>query len=372
MDPQVKPEEMSREESSEVAIFQKPRLPYHPGLEKRFGITITQWRTLTDIIYRGAISHESIVLALGYCKTRNLDIMKRPVHIVPMWDSKKGGYVETIWQGISELRTTAFRTGNYAGSDEAEFGPFVEKTFKGKIKKDKEWVAREITMQFPEWCRVTVYRDLHGRLCKFVGPKVVWLEAYATIGRSDLPNDMWENRPEGQIEKCAEAAALRKAFPEEIGNELTSDEMAGRILTEAARERTVSSPTAVAVEEAPPDHSTVKGGNGQQPKPVAAATAPDEIVVEEEDGLPLEEPAQETTATTAKPVQQPGQDGFTADEIQWIKDVTGAFSTCEDLEAFGKKQREIMAPRKNSVSKQAWTKAQHAAEDTYRRISNAE
>ncbi len=31
------------------------------------------------------------------------------------------------------------------------------------------------------------------------------------------PNKMWKQRPYGQIGKCAEAAALRRAFPEEIG-----------------------------------------------------------------------------------------------------------------------------------------------------------
>ena len=39
---------------------------------------------------------------------------------------------------------------------------------------------------------------------------------------------MWSNRPIGQLEKCAEAGALRRAFPEEIGNALTAEEMEGQ------------------------------------------------------------------------------------------------------------------------------------------------
>lgn len=31
---------------------------------------------------------ESIKMVLGYCKASNLDPMQKPVHIVPMWDSK--------------------------------------------------------------------------------------------------------------------------------------------------------------------------------------------------------------------------------------------------------------------------------------------
>ena len=39
---------------------------------------------------------------------------------------------------------------------------------------------------------------------------------------------MWSNRPVGQLEKCAEAGALRRAFPEEIGNALAAEEMEGQ------------------------------------------------------------------------------------------------------------------------------------------------
>ena len=54
-------------------------------------------------------------------------------------------------------------------------------------------------MEFPDWCRLTVYRIVDGQRCKFVGPKVKWVETYATIGNSDIPNQMWEERPEGQL-----------------------------------------------------------------------------------------------------------------------------------------------------------------------------
>jgi len=211
-----------------VVQFQAPRLPYHPAINERFGVDASGWKALVEAVFPSAKSHDAVVMALSYCKARKLDPFKKPVHIVPMWDSKSGGYVETVWPGISEVRTTAFRTGQYVGCDEAEFGPTSERTFTGRVKVKGNWEDKTITVSFPEWCRMTVYREMGGRSCKFVGPKVKWIESYATIGNSDLPNDMWESRPEGQIEKCAEAAALRKAFPEEIGNELTAEEMEGR------------------------------------------------------------------------------------------------------------------------------------------------
>lgn len=212
----------------EVAIFSPPRLPFHPAIEERFGVDKGQWKVLVEAIFPAAKSADAIVMALAYCKSRNLDPFKRPVHIVPVWDSQRGGYTESVWPGISELRTTASRTKGYAGCDEAQFGPNITMEFKGRVKRSGNWEDAKIDLEFPEWCRITVYRLVDGQKCKFVGPKVKWLETYATQGNSELPNKMWEERSEGQLEKCAEAAALRRAFPEELGNELTAEEMIGR------------------------------------------------------------------------------------------------------------------------------------------------
>jgi hypothetical protein len=70
--------------------------------------------------------------------------------------------------------------------------------------------------------------ELTGKERRFVGPKVYWFEAYGKWADTDVPNEMWSNRPVGQLEKCAEAGALRHAFPEEIGNALTAEEMEGQ------------------------------------------------------------------------------------------------------------------------------------------------
>lgn len=210
----------------EIAKFEQPRLPWHPAIEKKFGVSKGEWKVLAEAIYPAAKTADSIVMVLSYCHSRKLDPFKRPVHIVPIWDSKKNGYIETVWPGISELRTTAMRTGNYAGIDEAEFGGKTTVKFTGKIKK-KEWVEITKEVTFPEWCRMTVYRMVEGHRVAFVGPKTYWLESYGTMGASNVPNDMWEKRASGQLEKVAEASALRRAFPEELGNEYAAEEMEG-------------------------------------------------------------------------------------------------------------------------------------------------
>lgn len=212
-----------------VAIIAPPRLPYHPAFEERFGVDQAAWRALVEAVFPAARTSEGVLLALSYCRARKLDPFKRPVHVVPIWDTAKGGYVESVWPGIGELRTTAFRTGQYAGCDPAEFGPDHTETFKGRIKKGNNWEEAAETITYPEWCQFTVYRLLRtGERVAIPGPRIYWLETYARRMPSAVPNDMWCKRSRGQLEKCAEAAALRRAFPEEVGNDLTSDEMAGQ------------------------------------------------------------------------------------------------------------------------------------------------
>lgn len=211
-----------------IAKFQELRLPYHEAIGDRFQIDRTGWKALTEAVFPNAKTIDSVVMALAYCKARKLDVFKRPVHIVPMYSSVLRQMVETVWPGISELRTTAFRTGQYAGMDAAIFGPdVVDHLFEG-VNGDKGNIMATVT--FPLWCQVTAWRMLSGQKVAFVSPKIYWREAYARIGKTEVPNDMWQKRPYGQIEKCAEAAALRRAFPEEIGNDYAAEEMEGQAL----------------------------------------------------------------------------------------------------------------------------------------------
>lgn len=174
------------------------------------------WTTLQNSVFPGA-KDESILLAVDYCKARKLDILKKPCHIVPMQVTLSGkrdnnGNDLKVWRdvimpGIYEQRITAFRTGQMAGQDEPVFGNTV--AFKG--------------IEAPEWCRVTVYRFINGERCAFSHTEY-FSEACATT-RDGLLNSMWRKRPRGQLAKCAEAGALRKAFPDELGGVITADEV---------------------------------------------------------------------------------------------------------------------------------------------------
>jgi phage recombination protein Bet len=210
------------------------RLPIAPAIAREYDLTPASWRVLVESIFPSAKTIEAVLMALAYCKQRNLDIYKRPVHIVPMWDSKKRDFVETVWEGIASIRTTAARTGAYAGIDAVEYGPTIKREFRGEKdvwergqKTGTETITR--TVEYPEWASVVVYRMVGHERCAYHA-KVYWREAYGTQGKMEVPNEMWAKRPYGQLDKCCEAAALRKAFPEELGNTYTVDEMEGRTI----------------------------------------------------------------------------------------------------------------------------------------------
>jgi phage recombination protein Bet len=186
------------------------------------------WNTLKNSIFPGA-SNASILMAVDYCLARKLDVLKKPCHIVPM-EVKTGkkdqnGWDLTEWRdiimpGIYELRTTAMRTGQYAGCSDVEFGETVE--FMG--------------VKAPVSARMVVYRFAkNGQKIEF--PATVYFEEACAMkgkGEKRAVNAMWTKRPRGQMDKCAEAAALRKAFPEELGGIQSADEMAGQVIGDVA------------------------------------------------------------------------------------------------------------------------------------------
>ncbi|WP_367159941.1 phage recombination protein Bet [Kozakia baliensis] len=171
--------------------------------------------TLKNSLYPGA-SDASVQMVLGYCRAAGLDVMKKPVHIVPIWSKAASSMVDTIMPGIALYRIDAARTGEYLGKSEPEFGPIRTMKLGG------------VDVRFPEWCKVTVRRLVSGHVCEFTALEF-WLENYATAKRdTDAPNAMWKKRAFGQLAKCAEAQALRMAFPEQTGGTNTNDEMEGK------------------------------------------------------------------------------------------------------------------------------------------------
>lgn len=206
---------------------------------------------LQSSLYPGA-SIDSLKMVLGYCKAAGLDPLQKPVHIVPMWDSKAKAMRDVVMPGIGLYRVQAARSNAYAGITEPEFGPDVTEAIGG------------VQITYPAWCKVTVKRRLpDGTVADFTAVER-WKENYAIKGGADksiAPNAMWTKRPYGQIAKCAQAQALRMAFPE-IGSQPTAEEMEGKSLDGDQIERpTVSMPKAI--DETPKDQTIELASVGQ-------------------------------------------------------------------------------------------------------------
>lgn len=183
------------------------------------------WTALKTSVYPGA-KDASIKMVLAYCQAAGLDPLLKPVHLVPMnvkVAGENGGkdvyeWRDVVMPGIGLYRIQASRTGAYAGMADPEFGPDVTETL------------GEASITYPKFCKVTAKRILdNGTIAEF-SATVYWKETYATRGKdTTAPNAMWAKRPYGQLEKCAEALALRKAFPE-LGAAPTAEEMEGKTI----------------------------------------------------------------------------------------------------------------------------------------------
>ncbi len=231
----------------------------NPALAMR-GIDESTWNALCSSVFPGA-KLDSILMAVDYCRARGLDVMLKPVHLVPMSVKTQTGNYE--WRdvpmpGVGLYRIQANRTGDYAGADAPEMGPEITKTFTDKNNNP-------VTVTFPEWCKYTVYKLIGDRLVSYTALEY-WEENYATDSKnSTAPNAMWMKRRRAQLAKCTEAQALRKGWPE-IGQEPTAEEMEGKTMGPADRaERDITSPHQT------PDYGVIS--NDQKAILIAAATA---------------------------------------------------------------------------------------------------
>jgi len=185
------------------------------------------WSALKNSLYTGA-KDESIKLVLDYCKAAKLDPMQKPVHIVPMSvknaQTGRYEYKDVVMPGVGLYRIQAARSNQYAGVSEPEFGEDVTCNLGG------------VNITYPKWCKVTVKKLVNNTIVEFTA-KEYWLENYATASKESIaPNTMWKKRPYGQIAKCAEAQALRKAFPEIISQHPTAEEMEGKDINDLEME----------------------------------------------------------------------------------------------------------------------------------------
>lgn len=195
-----------------------------------------QVELLKRTIAKGA-SDDDLKLFLHVAERTGLDPFARQIHCVRRWNADIGTYVMTSQTGIDGYRLIAERTGNYCPGPEPTFeydkdGKLVSATatVKKRIEGSRETVVepngvrREIvhhtwepvtaTARYDEYVQTAFLKDEKGQ--KIKQPDGSWAKR---------PTEMWATKGHIMIGKCAEALALRKAFPAELSGLYTDVEL---------------------------------------------------------------------------------------------------------------------------------------------------
>lgn len=150
---------------------------------------------------------------LHECQRRRLDPFTRQIYLIGRWDNQKKRKVYRSQTSIDGFRLIARRA-----ADEAKETIEYDDTL--WCGPDGRWVDVWLEDQPPAACKVVVLRD---------GKRFPTTARFASYVQTNSSGDMvglWRKMPDGQIAKCTEALALRKAFPEELGGIYAEEEMA--------------------------------------------------------------------------------------------------------------------------------------------------
>lgn len=190
-----------------VVKREKPTELMRPG---RF--TAEQVGLIKRTIAVGA-SNDELKMFLYVCARTGLDPFMKQIHFVrrrvrvnEKWEDRM-----SIQAGIDGLRLIAQRTGEYEG----QVGP--EWWYELEQKWANVWAIKDP----PPVARVGVWRK------GFKEPiySTAKYSAYVQRKQDNTPNRFWSIMPEQMLAKCAEALALRRAFPQELSGIYVDEEM---------------------------------------------------------------------------------------------------------------------------------------------------
>lgn len=167
--------------------------------------TKDQQQLILDTVAKGATENE-FKLFLYTCRRTGLDPLTRQIFFVKRNTKRPDGSWSgqmTVQTGIDGYRAIADRSKKLAGIDDAVYD----------TEKD----------ECPGKATVTVYKMIDGERRAFTAT-ARWNE-YAP-DMTSKQSFMWRKMPYLMLAKCAEALALRKAFPNDLSGLYTTEEMA--------------------------------------------------------------------------------------------------------------------------------------------------
>ncbi len=159
-------------------------------------------------------SPADLAVFMHYAQKTQLDPFSRQIYLIGRNVQENGKWVtkQTIQVGIDGLRVVRDRIARQLG---------IPVEYEDTVWYDADGRGYHVWLGEgpPFACVVTVLKD--GK--RF--PGVVRYSAYMQTTKDGKPNSMWARMGAEQLEKCAEAKALRRAFPNDLSGIYIPEEM---------------------------------------------------------------------------------------------------------------------------------------------------